>query len=345
MKPTQRVFIASGIAILTFLVIMGPLTYKSLSPAVKNAVLNHLISVREIKKMQIQNFFYERYGDVNILSKNPLVVQSLPRFSNAHKAGGFDDPAYKQVDTYYGPLLEHFIRQYGYNNIFLVDTDGNVVFGVKRDEYLGTNLRTGEYSSFSIGEVFKEGLNSIKFSDLTWCEEARDFIFMGAAPVYDLTNKLLGIVIVEVPYSKIDVILSQRDGLGETGEIYIVGDDNFMRSKSRFFKQNTILKLEINTEAKRDAIRGNTDVRVVKDYRNIPVVSAYTPLENLKDVSWALLIEIDVKEAFYPVLVLKTNLIIIGTVIGVITAVYSYFTLRKRSSKSNSSEPHQDIYK
>ena len=325
----------SGIAIFKFLVIMGPLTYKALAPAIKNMAMNHLISVREIKKMQIQNFFHERYGDINVLSKNPLVVQSLPRFSNAFKAGGFDDSAYKQVDTYYGPLLEHFLRQYGYNNMFMVDTDGNVCFGVKKDEYIGTNLRTGKYSSFSIGEVFKEGLNNTKFSDLTWCEEAKDFIFMAASPVYDLTNKLLGTVIVEMPYSSIDIILAQRDGLGDTGEIYIVGDDHFMRSKSRFITQNTILKLEINTDAVNDALRGNTDVRVVKDYRIIPVISAYTPLENLRDVTWVLLVEMDGKEAFYPVLALKTNLIIIGAVISVITAVYLYFTLWRRRSINN----------
>jgi methyl-accepting chemotaxis protein len=157
---------------------------------------------------------------------------------------------------------------------------------------------------------------------------------MGASPVYDLTNKLLGVVIVEIPYSHIDSFLSQRDGLGETGEIYIVGDDNFMRSKSRFIKQNTILKLEINTAATRDALLGNTDVKIIKDYRNMPVLSAYTPLENLRDLKWILLVEVDIKEAFYSVIALKTDLIIIGTVISVITATYLYFTLRKKRVKN-----------
>ncbi len=338
MKPINKIFIASGIAILTFLVIMGPLTYKTLCPALRHEALNHLISVREIKKLQIQNFFHERYGDVNILSKNPLIVQSLPRFSYAFKAGGLQDPSYKQVDTYYGPLIEHFLRQHDYHNIFMADTDGNLVFGVKQDEYIGTNLKTGEFSSFTIGEIYREGLNSIKFSDLTWCEEAKDFIFMGVAPVYDLTNKLLGVVIVEIPYSKIDVFLAQRDGLGETGEIYIVGDDNFMRSKSRFFAQNTILKLEINTDATKDALLGNTDVKIIKDYRNIPVISAYTPLDNLRDVTWVLLVEIDVNEALHAVLAVKTDLIIIGTIIGVITGIYIYFTIRKKRLENIPSE-------
>lgn len=314
---------------------MGPLTYKTLVPALKNEFANHLISIREIKKLQIQNFFHERYGDIHILSKNPLVVQSLPRFANAFKSGGFDNSAYKQVDTYYGPLLEHFLRQHGYSNIFLIDIDGNVVFGVKRDEYIGTNLNTGEYSSFSIGELFKEGLNNAKFSDLTWCEESKDFILMGAAPVYDTTNRLLGVIVAELPYSAIDAFLSQRDGLGETGEIYIVGEDHFMRSKSKFLTQNTILKLELNTKAVQDALRGNTDIKIVKDYRNIPVLSAYTPLDNLKDVTWVLLIEIDVKEAYYSILVLKTDLIIIGTIIGSITGIYIYFIIRKGRRKHN----------
>lgn len=333
-KPINKILIASSIAILLFLVIMGPLSYKMLSPAIKEEYTNHLISVREIKKLQIHNFFHERYGDINVLSKNPLIVQSLPRFAIAFKSGGFETSAYKQVDTYYGPLLEHFLRQYGYNNIFMADTEGNVVFGIKKDEYIGTNLISGNFSTFAIGEIFREGLNNIKFSDLSWCEAAKDFIFMGASPVYDLTNKLLGVVIVEIPYSHIDSFLSQRDGLGETGEIYIVGDDNFMRSKSRFIKQNTILKLEINTAATRDALLGNTDVKIIKDYRNMPVLSAYTPLENLRDLKWILLVEVDIKEAFYSVIALKTDLIIIGTVISVITATYLYFTLRKKRVKN-----------
>ena len=69
LKPINRILIASGIAILVFLVIMGPMAYIDLVPSIKNEVMNHLISVREIKKMQIQNYFHERYGDLSILSK------------------------------------------------------------------------------------------------------------------------------------------------------------------------------------------------------------------------------------------------------------------------------------
>ncbi|MCF6157092.1 MAG: hypothetical protein E3K32_00655 [wastewater metagenome] len=332
--PIQKIFLTSGIAITAFFVLVGILSLKILAPEIRNEVKNHLISVRDIKKTQIQNFFSERYGDVNILSKNPIIIKSLPRFSEAYKAGGFDDPQYKQVKSDYDYLFIHFLTQHGYKNIYLVDGEGNIVYGVKSDDYLGKNLKHEEYSSTVFGEVFREGLTNLKFSDLTWNDKTKDYMCLGACPVYDPSNTLLGVVIVEIPYYRLDAILSQTGGLGKTGEIYIVGSDKLMRSKSRFLKQNTILNLKIDTEATEDALRGNTYVRSVKDYRKIPVLSAYTPLNGLRDVNWVLLVEKDETEIFYPFIILKSSLFVAAVVIIILSVVYLYFTLRERPVKN-----------
>lgn len=314
---------------MTFLVLLGLLALKILGTALRSEVENHLISVLEIKKMQIQNFFSERYGDVKILSRNPIIIQSLPCFSHAYKQGGFSDPSYKQVETEFTPLFIHFLTQQGYQNILLVDEEGYVVYGVKNDETLGTNLKTGKFSTVTIGEIFKEGLTNLIFSDLTKSEKTKNFICLGASPVYDHSNKLIGVVIVEIPYFKLDEILSQRDGLGKTGEIYIVGSDKLMRSKSRFLKQNTILELKIDTESSQDALRGNTSVQRIQDYRNIPVLSAYTPLDKLKDVHWVLLVEKDEKEVLNHSRVLEAYLVVIAAVIATISIAYLRFTKKK----------------
>lgn len=314
---------------MTFLVLLGLLALKILGTALRSEVENHLISVLEIKKMQIQNFFSERYGDVKILSRNPIIIQSLPCFSHAYKHGGFSDPSYKQVETEFTPLFIHFLTQQGYQNILLVDEEGYVVYGVKNDETLGTNLKTGKFSTVTIGEIFKEGLTNLIFSDLTKSEKTKNFICLGASPVYDHSNKLIGVVIVEIPYFKLDEILSQRDGLGKTGEIYIVGSDKLMRSKSRFLKQNTILELKIDTESSQDALRGNTSVQRIQDYRNIPVLSAYTPLDKLKDVHWVLLVEKDEKEVLNHSRVLEAYLVVIAAVIATISIAYLRFTKKK----------------
>ncbi len=314
---------------MTFLVLSGLLALKILGTALRSEAENHLISIREIKKIQIQKFFSERYADVNILSKNPIIIQSLPRFSHAYKHGGFSATGYKQVEAEFSPLFIHFLTQQGYQNILLVDEEGYVVYGVKNDETLGTNLKTGKFSTAAIGEIFREGMTKLIFSDLTRSEKTKDFMCLGASPVYDLSNKLQGVVIVEIPYYKLDEILSQRGGLGKTGEIYIVGSDKLMRSKSRFLKQNTIMELEIDTKSLQDALRGNTSVQIVNDYRNIPVLSAYTPLENLKDVHWVLLVEKDEKEVLNPFRIFEAYIIVIAAAIFTISIAYLRVTKKK----------------
>lgn len=41
--------------------------------------------------------------------------------------------------------------------------------------------------------------------------------------------------------------------MGETGEMYLAGDDGYMRQRSRFVEEPTILQKEADTEATRDA--------------------------------------------------------------------------------------------
>ncbi|MDR4507335.1 MAG: cache domain-containing protein [Candidatus Brocadiaceae bacterium] len=310
------------------------MSFKILGSALKDEVRNHLISVREIKKAQIENFFYERYGEVRNLSKNPLIIESLPRFSRAYTNLGFNDPAYKQAMTQYNHLLIYFLIQHGYQNILLADAEGYIVYGVKDDKSLGTNIKSREYSSTAIGEIFREGRTKLVFSDLIRSEKTKDFMCLGACPVYDQSNTLLGVVIVEIPYSKLDAIVSQRGGLGKTGEIYIVGSDKLMRSKSRFSKQNTILEMEIDTKASRDALRGNTGIQMIKDKRNLPVLSAYTPLDYLKDVQWVLLVEKDEKEVLNPFRLLEAYLFVIAAIIVVIAIIFlRFFKGKKRVTK------------
>ena len=54
-------------------------------------------------------------------------------------------------------------------------------------------------------------------------------------------------MIIEIPFSIMDSMLTQRFGLGETGEMYLVGADGLMRSNLRFFDDalENILKIYV----------------------------------------------------------------------------------------------------
>ena len=138
-----------------------------------------------------------------------------------------------------------------------------------------------------------------------------------------------------MPVDKINSIMTgdkkwKEDGLGNSGETYLVGDDYKMRSMSRFliedpigyfneserigYNENlqkkirhlntTILLQDVKNEAVISALRGNTDKKIVLDYRGISVLSAFSKL-NIQDVNWVICSDIDEEEVLESIFYLK----------------------------------------
>ena len=334
MIKTKNTVFTIGIALLIFLISVPVISYTAFKSAIKEKTFNHLITTRELLVEQIENYFNERLGDVNVLARNPTTIQALALLTNAFNSSGIKSAEYKEVAETYQPLMNHYVSNYGYTNIFLVDIHGDVIFSAKEDEYTGINLLTTENSLLKIAHIFKKGMVDTSFDDYTWHHDEDDFVAYLASPLYD--NKvLLGVLLTEIPFSHLDAILSRRKGLGETGEMYLVGTDGFMRSNSRFSEKPTVLSKKVDTEATRDAFSGNTGTRIIDDYRGVPVLSAYTPL-NFGSVDWVLLVEIDKKEAFQTIRTVEIRLLVIAFIIGGITIAYLYLKSKTPEYKKKS---------
>jgi two-component system NtrC family sensor kinase len=108
----------------------------------------------------------------------------------------------------------------------------------------------------------------------------------------------------------LDKIVVRRNGLGETGNIYLVDKDKLLITECRS-KNDGSLRHTIDTTGVRDCLSGNSGIGIYNGCCiNIPVVGAYTWLE---EPGWALLTEMDTKEAFAPSRKIL-NLIIIVTI-------------------------------
>ncbi len=328
---TKKVFITIGVAFTIFLITLPLISYRFLKEAVEIEVFNHLVTVRELLKGQIEGYFQDRFGDVDVLASNPVTGQAFSRLSKAFHASGLDGPQYTKIADLYQPLMEHYLTDYGYANIYFVGSDGDVIFSAIREEFSGTNVLTGRYKQFSIGQVFARGLDGVAFEDYTWHEEMKEFTSYFSAPVYD-GQMLLGVLIIEIPFSHLDAIMTHRAGMGETGEMYLVGDDGYMRSNSRFSEKPTILQKEVDTEASREALNGIVGKKLIKDYRGVPALSAYTALD-LKFVNWALFVEIEEKEALAAIHTIEKRVILLGSLITCITFLYIYLVNKRKNQQ------------
>jgi methyl-accepting chemotaxis protein len=216
-------------------------------------------------------------------------------------------------------------------------TTGDIVYTVFKEVDYGTSLKTGPYADTNFAEACSAALSSgnpdsthlVDFAPYhPSYNAAASFI---ASPIYDGAN-LVGVLAFQMPIDRINGIMQERAGLGESGETYLVGQDGLMRSDSRFSDESTILLQSIDTETAVLGLAGESGVAIVPDYRGIPVLSAYQPI-NVGGLVWTVLAEIDEEEAFAAIVALGDSMndlmMKAGGLIAVIALALAFFIAQR----------------
>ena len=207
----------------------------------------------------------------------------------------------------------------GYYDIFYIDVDGNILFSLKKQDELGTNLFNGKYANTLFSSTCKKILETgnTLFSDLEFYEPSNNDVsgFLGHLIVDNNGNKL-GILAVQINIDGINKIITDKNVVGETGEAYLVGKDLLFRSANRFDSSSIILRDKVDNKKVltwhdyithkddeqylKNKELGKEEVTTYTNFRGKNVLGLYRNLEYLQDigVNWALLEEIEHDEAF-----------------------------------------------
>ncbi|MBO6520155.1 MAG: HAMP domain-containing protein [Rhodospirillales bacterium] len=242
------------------------------------------------------------------LAKNPYFV------GDKHSLDRADDSSiYSATHAEIHPSIRQFKEKFGFYDIMLVDSEsGRIVYSVFKNVDFGTSLDNGPWAEGPLGDLFRKARDlddrdAVLFADYAKYGPAYNapssFI---ASPVFEGDEKR-GVLIFQMPINRINDVMNERAGLGQSGATYLVGQDNLMRSDSYHDPFNYSVaasfrnpeKGKVDTAASKAALAGETDTKIIIDYQGKPVLSAYTPLE-IGDTTWAVIAEIDVAEAFVP---------------------------------------------
>ncbi len=247
-----------------------------------------------------------------------------------------DGSTYSLMHSQYHAYFTELANLFDYKDIYLVDPSGNVVYSVTKSDPYGTNLVSGLYAKEGLGRVFKkikrESGHAIMLEDFSRSQAspiptafyaarihsaeaedlgltAEDLAEMGGeAPEEDEAEEEF-ILITEISIEKINALMTPENRLGKTDEMYLVGSEGQWRNDSRFLEElgvdSTMLNPEfvVDTEATRTAQKKEGGMKIIKDYRGTPVLSAWSPvimqeatLDNPEEIIWSLIVEIDETE-------------------------------------------------
>ncbi|HRY32000.1 MAG TPA: HAMP domain-containing protein [Bacteroidales bacterium] len=131
------------------------------------------------------------------------------------------------------------------------------------------------------------------------------------------------------PIIQLMVENNAEKGWGLSGESYLVDENYLMRTPSRFLK-TSVLQTRVFTIGSQLAVAGKTGTDVIRDYRGIEVLSAYSPLE-IEGFHWAILVEIDLAEAMAPVNALRNEILLLSILIAALVFILSFLFSRSIS--------------
>ncbi|MEN0022161.1 MAG: adenylate/guanylate cyclase domain-containing protein [Microbacterium sp.] len=247
-----------------------------------------------------------------------------------------DGSAYGAASERYGDYFTRLVREAGYEDALLMNLEGDVVFSAYKGPELGTNLLTGPYRETTLAQAYSDAVatNSVSTVILTdferWIPSLNVPTMWVISPVGN-DSRITGAMAFQVSIDTINDLTTgsegwKEQGLGDTGEVYLVGRDDLMRSNSRVLIEDpddyerravnggvapsvaqrvvevdgTVLLQPVTTQAVTDAQAGRSGTTTGRDYLGGDSVTAYAPLE-VEGLDWVIIARIDSAEAFAPV--------------------------------------------
>jgi signal transduction histidine kinase len=287
------------------LYVVGKYSFAEASSALMNRTFQQLTSIRIEKKKRLDDFFEQRIADLNILALKKSITNIFYCFYQ--NTNSIEETGICEIDTESGSFLKGFLGgNKFFDHIVFVDTNNRTF------EFDGNHLvRTTSFLNKIDLLSFESGLHEIMLN------ETENKLIICKLIIEK--NIVIGSIILELSYSFVDDIMLESNsfnGLGKSGETYLVGSDFLMRSSSRFV-DNSILKQSVNSNAVQNALDKVTDNQIITDYREITVLSSYSPL-NISGLNWVILAEIDRSEAMIPINSLKNSIIYLSIIISLL---------------------------
>ena len=318
---TDKLIIASLLISVVTIIIVASYSYYNAKDAILDRSFHQLNSVRVIKTNLIEKFFSDCTKEVQLV-KSSKDINQLVKQINDNKLPD-DSINICTYSEFFGELSKDY-----YSKIVIIGKNKHLFF-------INNSNNSNKVSSFYIDTLWNKTIEKedVYIRDYYRIDSGRYKNITISSAIKDTDGAILGIIVFEIRPKAIDMIMLNEDptnGLGNSGETYLVGYDFLMRSSSRFQKES-VLKTKVNTLAVDSVFAGMSGTKVINDYRNIVVLSSYSKI-NIPSLNWVLLSEIDYKEVLKPIYKIRNEIEFISIFIFTIVLFVVILLSRKLTS-------------
>ena len=284
---------------------------------IKEQLNRHLFSIAQLKADHINNLLvsYKKITQT-IASGNPFIDAVDEKLDFSFRT--------KQTKRRINSIINNYPE---IEDIRVLNSKGVIIFSSNKDT--GLNLRKKTF--------FLEGSKKTYIGDIHKSGFTGNFVISISSPIF-VNDKFSGLIIVNFNIEKyLYKLLTNKSGLGETGESYLVNSKLYMISPS-MFADKVVLKTKVNTHNVNSCFNKDIEKGFSKkttqeaiSYTNYSAKVVIGVHHYIPETQWCLIAEIDKKEAYKQVNAQTFMLVVIFVVLLIVMIIAAILISRNIS--------------
>ena len=253
--------------------------------------------------------------------------------------------AYGEAHARFHPTFLRYKVAFGYYDMFLIsEVDGRVLYTAMKEIDLGVPLDAEPYRATPLAAIYRKAIadNTVVMQDYSpYVPSAMAPAAFVAAPIRR-AGVVEGVLVIQVAIHEVNEVMDggrrwTEQGLGASGQAYVLGPDQTLRSDLRHGIENPETYF---AELKRSGIAADVVERVRRngtavlayplrldlgtqgtelgiDTRGVEVLRSHAPV-GIENLHWTIVAEIESAEAFQPVAALQRRILAVGIGVALI---------------------------
>jgi signal transduction histidine kinase len=261
---------------------------------------------------------------------------------------------YSRVHARYHPTFHRYKTAFGYYDVFLIEpTTGRILYTTQKEIDLGARLTDAPYSATPLAHAYHRAMAAADPA-ATVIQDYEPYPPSAGAPAAFVAatlrraGSIAGVLAIQIAIDEVNSLMDGREqwlnqGLGDTGQVYIVGPDNLLRSDLRArivnperyltelaaagvseeiierirHNRTAVMTYPVNLEVIERVREGEHGTELGRNTRGISVLRSHGPLK-VEGLNWAIVAEMETNEALAPVKALQRRIFSVGLVIAIV---------------------------
>lgn len=320
------------------------ISYLAMKDAVEREAERRLSSIAKLQTHEFERFLESIDRDLRLRAVAPFVIQGLVEMTAAFSSvddatealqaayidenpypegekdlllAADDGTAYDKAHALYHDDFNTLRKEMGYYDVFLFDTDGNLVYSVFKERDFATNMLSGEWRNSGLADAFRRANSALPDDRSIFVDFAAYAPSAGAPaafiarPVFAKDGTRVGVISYQMPIDELNATVGVVTADQTENDAFLVNSDGLLITDSPRSETDDFLETRFEGPALVHGLRGEEGLVQYTDAQGNAVLSYYAPVRFL-GTDWVIVFQEKQSSLFESVYSTRRLQIVVG---------------------------------